>query len=207
MSRIIKITFCIFCVIVSLLFFYLSIYWLGIFFIVLFFIWLLNLIVLYRIKNEKKPFEVFSHIRNVEYLIIGNIYDIRSIVPSNVKYSYILVPDCNERTAYELLRHTYSILKENYGTAVIVTKKNDTEDINDYSVFAVPFFHQVSINRLNLQWIKSKSHFPFIFSPIKGLKFMIKKTDKKIYDTECKNEDINSFCKERNISLIWKKTI
>ena len=160
---------------------------------------LLNWLVKNKLEKQRRPFYPHSLIRNVDYLIIGDMCDASEIVPEGSTYVQIAAPGRGLAASYEILRHTFSILKENGGNAVIVVKRRNSEK-EKYSLFDVGFFHTVTINKLGLEDKIMMSKLPFVFSPIKSLVFLlgIRKV-KNIKDYH--NEEIERFCAEREIGI------
>lgn len=180
-------------------------YILALIFLLAALIWGLNLILLYQRKKELAPFGVYSHIRNVDFLLIGDICKADAIVPEGKTFIQLAVPDCGLLSCYELLRHTFSILKEEGGTVVIITRpKNENRH---YSVFDIPYFNDITVKRLHLEELKQKSPFPVIFSPIGSVKKLLNSSQGILQDTNCKMPEIGQFCDERNITLCCKELI
>ena len=159
--------------------------------------------VVYRIREQRKPFGSRSRVRNVDTLIIGDIS------PRNAKECAecgdggtavcIYSPDCTLSGAYEVLRHTFSILKEQGGRAVLVAKEKNAF-AGGYSLFDVIHFHMITVKRLGLERTARMGRFPVIFAPVKSFKFIFGerrgKALKVYHDCE-----LEGFCRERGIEL------
>ena len=67
------------------------------------------------IYRQKAPFGTYSKIRNVDCLVIGDIpQKAMKRFSGNDKAVSIYLPGCTLAGAYEVLRHTFSILKETW---------------------------------------------------------------------------------------------
>ena len=171
---------------------------LGIIFIIL------NEIINKKIFLEAKKFKPFSNIRNIDYLIIGNMCDISSLIPKDSSYIAIMAPNRNTKTCFELLKHTYSILNidEKKATAIIID--NPKNQNKEFTIFDIPFLSRTKIKDLNLSTLLIKSKFPLLFAPISSLKFLFNLKQSALKTVECPDENIKSFCDKRNIKLDYK---
>ncbi len=151
-----------------------------------------------KMNKQKDPFWKYSKIRNVDFLVIGDINPkaVQSLSESGRTIS-IFLPGCTLAGAYEVLRHTFSILKESGGTAVLVVRKKNVERIG-YSPFEISFFHPVTVNRLGLIQAKYALKLPILFAPIKSLLFLSGLKGVKNASEHC-NKEISGFCAERGI--------
>ena len=129
----------------------------------------LNWAVVKKNNNQKNPLNVYSDIRNVDYLVIGEYCDVGKIIPGGKTCVRILAPRRSYEASYQILRHTHSILKEEGGTVIICAEKMERK----YSVFDIPFFHPITIKKLNLERLKTMSYAPLLFSPVNALRFLI----------------------------------
>lgn len=161
---------------------------------------ILNELTIRKMKKQKEPFGTRSRTRNVDCLVIGDIG------PGNAKTAAgegtavsIYLPGCTLAGAYEVLRHTFSILKEEGGNVVLAIKKKNLK-INRYSLFDAYFFHPVTINRLGLKKQKFMSRFPVVFAPVKSLMFLFGAGTMKNTEKHC-DEEIMGFCSERGIAV------
>ncbi len=164
----------------------------------------LNWIVLKKMRDEKEPFGTFSQIRNVDFLLIGTLFDAKSFVPEGKSFVQISSPKRGLFSSYQILRHTHSILKEEGGTVVLAFERNR----DNFSLFDMPFMHPVTIKKYGLESLKRKSRFPLLFAPVKSLFLIIGGGGGKnsfIQFTDEKNQvysDTAVFCKERGYQLI-----
>ncbi len=150
-----------------------------------------------KLQSFHKPFDTFSEIRNVDYLIIGDQCDPQEFVPEDKTYVQIAAPDRGIRSAYQILRHTHSILKEEGGAVIMTCGKSKKE----FSIFDIPFLHPVTIKKYHLENLKMKSNLPILFAPIASLKFLIGGTQHTYTAMRDVDEELITFCEERNYSL------
>lgn len=160
------------------------------------FLVILNEAVLYKMRKERAPFDSRSRVRNVDYLVIGDLCRIQEIVPDGMTYVKITSPGRSLAASYEILRHTFSILKETGGTVAIIGKESTT----GYAVFDVPYFHQVTIERLRLERLNRWKSLPILAVPIKSLGFIFG-VGHSVQETVCSNENVAAFCRDREIQL------
>lgn len=161
---------------------------------------ILNEVARSEMKRQLIPFEARSLVRNVDYLIIGELGKTENLVPDGCSYLQIKLPGCSLEAAYEVLRHSFSILKDNGGVAILAYKYKKLFPY-EYSLFDVNFFVPVTIQRLHLKIYKMLSYFPLLFSPVRTLQLLFNiKRRGGISDSP--RDDIALFCKERDISLI-----
>lgn len=161
-----------------------------------------NLLMKNKIYAQRKPFDTFSGIRNVDTLYIGEIS--RGGAHDN-NILYIYTPNATENSAYEVLRHTFSILDENGSTVVLCVNASAQRNKKSFSVFDIPFFNDVTIHRLGLENIKSEIWFPLLYD-LAGCFRYIFKIGKKAKEEQCVNDEILDFCEQRNIKLIYLVT-
>lgn len=157
-----------------------------------------------KMYTEIKKFSPQSNIRNIDYLIIGDICNTNNLIPKGKTIIKIMAPNRSIMSSYEILKHTFSILNEENATVIIINKNNLKKQ---YTIFDIPYFPMVTINRLMLHKMKKMSEFPLFFAPIKSIKFFINKSNNQIKDVKCPVKEIINFCEDRNIKLIYKEII
>lgn len=162
---------------------------------------LCNYVVLSKMKIERDKFSVHSNIRNVDYLIIGDICNVKSLIEDNKTFLQIASSNRGLNSAFQIFRHTFSILNENGGTVIFITKK----DSDVYSLFDIPYFNDITIKRLHLIKLKKMSRFPLFFKPISSVEYLFQVIFfKKFSDDFQSNTEIDLFCKQRNINVLYK---
>ena len=153
-----------------------------------------------KMSKRIAPFSTRSRIRNVDTLVIGETDSVCAKTAAKQGTSVeICLPGCTLAGAYEVLRHTFSILKESGGNAVLAVKKKNIGKIG-YSLFDIGFFHVVTMNRLGLKNVRLMSHFPIVFAPVKSLRFLLGIGNKRNADEYC-DDNIMRFCSERDIEV------
>ena len=170
------------------------------------FIMLLYLIIIFinskavnRSFAQYAPFESTSHVRNVDYLIIGemsdNVLKMECIEDSFVQ---IKAPCRGMKACYELLRHTHSILRD--GGNVIICL--DSKHINKtFTVFDLVFFHPITINRYNLNRLNRWKMCPFYRMPFTTILYLINYSSNNFKVSNYHYDEIDEFCSERGYSV------
>ena len=151
-----------------------------------------------ELKNNVNQMNATGTIRNVDFLIIGEYIDVHALVDDSSSVFAILSPGKSLQASKEILRHTFSILRD--GGTVIVT--NERGIMKGYSCFDTMWLHDITIKRLGLK--KVLCRFPLFVAPIKSLRLMMKPDKEKITinETLCPDSEIPEFCSKRG--LIFK---
>ncbi len=160
-----------------------------------------NLLIVRKMSKQIESFASHSQIRNINFLIIGDMCDVKKLVQSD-SYIQISAPGRSLKASFEVLRHTFSILKAHEGTVIIVTQKDNTEG---YSVFDVPYFNKITINRLHLESLILASKMSLFTAPIRSIKFFLGIYTTRLSDATCPLKEVINFCEERNINLVFKQ--
>ena len=100
---------------------------------------ILNFFIAKKMKLCVLPFMADSKIRNVDYLIIGELCADFIQLPEGSTKICLTAPDRSLYSAYEILRHTFGILKARGGTVIIVVYEKNLS-IKKYTIFDVPVF-------------------------------------------------------------------
>lgn len=161
----------------------------------------LNRIALKKIYIQKAPFKIGGKIRNVDYLIIGDMINAATVVPANKRFVQIKAPNRSLSASFEILRHTSSILDEDNGNVVICTAKKN-KNKKTYSIFDTPFLYCLTIKKLGLGTLNKLATFPVLIKPISTIQLMLD-LNKKWKETSCPNKQIVTFCSERNFNLSY----
>lgn len=163
---------------------------------------LINLYVYKMIKTNVHQLNANGIIRNVDYLIIGEQYDYKELIPEQASSFVVLSPKRSLTASFEILKHTFSILKDK-GTVIILDKGFRGDE---YTVFDIPYFHPVTIRRLKLDKLKKVSIIPLLVSPISTLKMVFPlHRNAGICEELCPMKEIVNFCIERDIQLTYLK--
>ena len=164
----------------------------------------LNELVCRKINLQREPFGINSTIRNVDYLIIGDYCEVKKYVPKGKSHIEFFAPGRSYPSAFQVLRHTHSILKEEGGTVIMTIGKGKKA----YTVFDIALFHEITIKKYGLQLLKIMSRFPLFAEPLDSIRFL---AGRGIQSTYIFWEDVPSelriFCDERNYKLILLKKV
>ena len=145
-----------------------------------------------------EPFGTYSDVRNVDYLVIGDYCNIRDYVPEGYSYVQITAPNRGYNSAFQILRHTHSILKEEGGT-VVMSIGNSRKA---FTLFDTQFLHPITIKKYKLEGLCKRSRFPLMFEPIASLRFLWGGYSAYRFSQDIPVE-LNVFCKERSYKLIY----
>ena len=139
------------------------------------------------------PFSAKSRVRNVSRLVIG--------IPSVDDEDCLIIPDCiaNPTSAFELLRHVFSIAKDDGEVVFSIRKK--CLDRNGYSVADLVFFHPVTVKRLGLERETRHLRWCLILHPIQTVKLLSGWKAKCGFDEVEVPEEATTFCKERKLKI------
>lgn len=174
---------------------------LSLIFFLLLLLYVLNLYVYREIQMPSRIFLPTSKIRNVDYLIIGDLCCVEKFLPENSSHIEITAPDRSLKSSFEILRHVFCILNEDNANVIITVKKKKMMD--DYSLFDYPIFNlsSTSMKRLGLIQKEKKLKFPILFEPLKVIKYLLNIKKSYSYSLDCMPKEIIDFCNERNIRL------
>lgn len=155
-------------------------------------------------SKQKVAFGIYSDIRNIDCLVIGDIVNLANIVPANRSFIKITAAGRSMGASYEILKHTSSILKENGGEVYLVVDRNIRN--KKFSVFDIQWLHPIIIQKYNLFRLAKKARFPLFFAPAKSLRCLlnIAKSSQMLRNYIFDNElimEINDFCQARGIKL------
>ena len=163
------------------------------------FIFVLQILMIKKINSQSKPFSAFSNIRNVKYLILGDMYK-----PTELgSFVQIASPERTLESCYEILRHTHSILDEKNGTVVIAIKRKNIHK-NDFSVLDFPFFHTITFKRLGIKKTKNGMSKFILLHPMRALHFLFGIKKANYVEENLDESKIKSFCQERGYNLVYK---
>lgn len=161
----------------------------------------LNLTVLRKINRQKEPFYSRSMIRNVDYLLIGDMCPAEKLIPAGSSYVQISAPGRNLNSAYEILRHTFSILPEQGGKVILAIRAGNVGK-QRYSLFDVPFFNPVTQERLRLNNRAWQSKLPILFAPLRSIQLLFGNGG-TYHSAHCPRKDVQNFCMERDLQMIY----
>lgn len=190
---------------------------------------LLNFFTLQKIQASLAVFDASSKVRNLDYLIIGDLCADKVFIPEGKRAVRLAAPGRSLGASYEILRHTFGILKETGGTAVLAVCGEKMESC-EYTVFDLPVFclSPTSVSRLHLEKMKRQAAYPFLVKPVSSLRLLTSfgsgksfhrlpkglgtgSAERLSYREEqgetpapvsCLEAEIKQFCEERGIRLI-----
>lgn len=131
-----------------------------------------NIIVRRRIGRQMQVFEMDSLIRNVDYLIIGENCNPHDIIKNGSnKFVQLIDPGLSERAAFEILRHTHSILKTNGTVALVLKQKHLSSE--KIGVMDIIFLHDMTIKEYGLEYISMLRKLIIFLEPIRSIKVLL----------------------------------
>ena len=119
--------------------------------------------------SQMKPFEQRSIVRNVDYLVIGEPGI--NIVPDGSSSVAIKVPNVSEEGAYQILRRTHSILKQNGNVIIMLDKKNVGK--KNVGLIETIFLHPLTIQELNLDKLQKLKRLVLFFKPKESCRLLL----------------------------------
>lgn len=164
---------------------------------------ILNERVYKKINRQREPFGINSNVRNVDYLLIGDYCDTKNYVSEGMSHVELFAPGRSYEAAFQLLRHTHSILKEEGGTVIMTIGKGK----KSYTVFDILFFHEITIKKYSLQLLKKLSRFPLAVEPLNSFKFLVGGIQNNYISTEDVPPELRTFCDERSYRLLFLKKV
>lgn len=112
----------------------------------------------------------------------------------------IQFPDRNLEASYQIFMHIESLLEDKGRLIILHDNRIRTEKL---SIFDTPYIHPITIKELKQENLNKKIRHPFIYEPIKSLKYLLDYKKSNYKNRPCPKESLNTFCKEREIELIY----
>lgn len=163
-----------------------------------------NEVILNRLQRQISCMGPRSRVRDVDYLVIGDQCRVMDLVPHGRKYVQITAPGRSLRAAFEILRHTWSILKDGGHAVLAVCETNGSRNMTksgEFSVFDVPFLHAITVKALGLERLRHRSMMPVVFAPLRSFRFLLGMHLSGWRRQECPLREVKEFCNERGIIL------
>lgn len=163
---------------------------------------MINKKIIALMKKQASVFDPYSNIRNVDCLVIGDMYKL----PAELKEKNTIQLAAPERTlfgSFEILRHTHSILKEDESAEVVIAVKRKNLKKREYSVFDVFFFHYITLKTKNLYELKNKSNNLMKYAPLETLKMFLACYSSGYCLDYSLDTDIAEFCQERGYKVTF----
>ncbi len=140
-----------------------------------------------------------TEIREIDTLVIGDNCDLVNISINKERTLFYQSADRSFTASYQIFMHIESLLNEGGRLIFICNTRIDSEKI---SIFDISYLHPITKKELGLESLEQMQRFPLIYEPIKSLKNILNYRENGFKITECNNE-LNKFCNERNIELIY----
>lgn len=155
-------------------------------------------------KKGRKGIEYFSpscKTRNIDCLVIGDMCRPDEIVSEGKSYLCISAPGRSLKSSFEILRHTFSILREDAGETIITVRKENIE--KGFHLFDMAFLGMspISVKRLHLEGLKKKEILPLLFAPAASIQILLGCNRRFSSEMDFVPAEMERFCKERNICL------
>lgn len=151
-------------------------------------------------KAMKRQMDIFyaqSKIRNVDSLIIGEACNPKEVGVNRKRFVQIRNPGLSEEGAYQILRRTHSILKDNGNVVVALEKKNmGSKKLGLMDTF---FMHEVTIKEYGIEKQAKCRKLVFFIHPIRSLEIVSKKC-KSGFSLSGGGTGLEDFCCERGLN-------
>lgn len=160
----------------------------------------INFVLYAKLKKNVNQMNANGTVRNVDYLIIGENFDSSRLVDASSSKFQILSPGRSLYVSKEILRHTFSILKEG-GTVIILDKGNKNQK---FTCFDTLWLHDITIKRLGLKVERKLNKFPLFLSPIKSICILFNIRNMQSgtpVEMKCPDESIAEFCFKRGLNF------
>lgn len=151
---------------------------------------------------QKRPFDSRnSRVRNVKCLLLGDLFSPEKLAfPLPGDALRIRLPGCSLYEAYAVLAHSSSILEESHSDIYLFVDGRN-ENKKTLSPFAKAFLSEAFRRQRNIR----DGNF-FLLYPAQSIAFLLDIPKNGWRKTECPSEELQMFCKERNITLHYMIT-
>lgn len=160
-----------------------------------------NVVVVRKTREQSQPFSHKSTIRNVDYLVIGDLCNPCELVPEGSNYVAVCSPGRSLASSYEILRHTYSILNEDTPNVIIIVRRKHLQD--GYTAFDLSIFSMspISVKRLGVEALCKKEKLLLLYYPTRTIQLLL--GCKRQYTIALQEipQEIQDYCQERLINL------
>ncbi len=144
-----------------------------------------------------------NQIRNVDYLLIGDLFDEYSICDDNSSIVSIQSYNRSLDGAFWILKRVFSLVDETKGKIIIVIKEKNVKS-SDVTLFEYSFLSPVIRRLLNVLYLEKERRHPFLYSPFKSFQLLYGKRSRNTCVANCPNSDIVAFCRERNLNFEYR---
>lgn len=153
--------------------------------------------------KAKNPNTFTEKRRNFDILVIGEKYDVTSIISDGKTFLQFDAPDRTLFASYLILQAKFSWLNEGKGKCVIICRKAN-ERKKDISMFDIPFLHVITIDKYKLKRQETELKYPFLFHPLQVMRFFFGKKYNMSIAERCPLQEIEDFCAQRDIELEYR---
>lgn len=143
-----------------------------------------------------------GQIRNIDYLIIGDMADIRDICGKGKKTVCIMSPNRSLECSFWVLKRMFSLLNEKSGKAIITVKEKNIKK-QGVTLFEYSFLSPIYRNILKVHYLEKRRKHPFFYSPIRSFE-LVCGTKHKSEKTEYLDNNIEEFCHVRGIDVEFR---
>ncbi len=152
---------------------------------------------------EQNPGTFTENRRNFDVLVIGEMYDIKDIIPQNKTYLQFEAPDRTLFASFLILQGKFSWLNQGKGKCIIICKKSNEKN-KTVSLFDIPFLHTIIINKYKLKKQQAELKYPLLSHPRQVCKFLSGKMYNMSSVEKCPLPEIEEFCAQRDIEFEYR---
>lgn len=141
-----------------------------------------------------------SHVRNVDYIIIGEPVRICDLnLNPDKTFIQVSIPGIYEGGVYQILRKIHSILK-NEGEVIIALKE---KHLNDFRIRPIETLYMLdlTIKQIGLKKTSKLAKFVLFIQPIDCFKLLMNVKVKGFKEINRPDSIITNFCEERDYSI------
>ena len=158
---------------------------------------IIDLKVYKAMRRQMNIFYAQSKNRNVDCLIIGEVCDPKDIGVECESFVQIRNPGLSEEGAYQILRRTHSILKENGHVIIALESKNvGSKKLGMMDTF---FMHKITIKEKKLERTAKCRILLFFIHPLKSFEILSKKY-KTGFNLSREGTGLAEFSRERGLN-------
>lgn len=143
-----------------------------------------------------------KQVRNVDYLIIGDMADTGDICDKGKKTVCIMAPSRSLEGSFWVLKRMFSLLDERSGKAIIIVKEKNIKK-QGVTLFEYSFLSPVYRNILKVHYLGKRRKNPFLYSPIRSFELVCGIKHKSV-KTGCLDKSIEEFCRVRGIDIEFR---
>ncbi|MBQ9204532.1 MAG: hypothetical protein IJ155_09855 [Prevotella sp.] len=153
--------------------------------------------------KAKNPNTFTEKHRNFDLLVIGEKYDVTSIIPEGKTFLQFDAPNRSLFASFLILQAKFSWLNEGKGKCIIICRKRN-EESRSVSIFDIPFLHVITINKYKLRRQQSELKSPLLSHPLQVMNFFFGRKYDNSSVERCPLKEIEDFCAQRDIELEYR---